>query len=105
MKKKLCYRFLYNDHRKWKEAHSTEYPIQLAIMNKTSLFAIFAIISIACFINSVESACICPAIYQPVCGSNLVTYSNACQLGCDVLRGIVNLYVLYQGECDSVELI
>lgn len=28
------------------------------------------------------SACICMAVYQPVCGCNGITYSNACEADC-----------------------
>jgi hypothetical protein len=40
-----------------------------------------------------DGNCICPADYNPVCGCNDVTYSNACTANCN---GIENYT---QGEC------
>ena len=46
-------------------------------MRTLILFA--AVIGLA----SVASGCICPLYYDPVCGSNNVTYGNTCQMNCD----------------------
>lgn len=40
--------------------------------------------------------CVCPAIYQPVCGTNGVQYSSGCAAAC------VGAAVAYAGECGSV---
>lgn len=37
--------------------------------------------------------CICPAIFQPVCGVNGRTYSNACQAKCARVR------IRHRGPC------
>lgn len=40
--------------------------------------------------------CVCPAIFQPVCGANGTTYSNGCAASC------AGAAVAYTGECNSV---
>lgn len=38
--------------------------------------------------------CACPAIYDPVCGCNDVTYGNACEAGCNGISEYTS------GECN-----
>lgn len=42
-----------------------------------------------------EGKCNCPRVYVPVCGSNRITYSNACVMHCDGL----NTTVIREGPC------
>ena len=41
-----------------------------------------------------DNSCVCPEIYEPVCGANGITYSNSCFAGCD---GVT----YFEGECDD----
>ena len=43
-----------------------------------------------------EDPCDCPAVYEPVCGVDDVTYGNACKAECEGVR------IAYEGECETV---
>lgn len=43
-----------------------------------------------------DASCICPEIYQPVCGVNGRTYGNTCEAGC------AEAEVAHDGECGQV---
>uniref|UniRef100_U5EP46 Putative kazal domain-containing peptide n=1 Tax=Corethrella appendiculata TaxID=1370023 RepID=U5EP46_9DIPT len=50
--------------------------------------------------------CPCPRIYMPVCGTNLRTYSNACELRCeaDTVQGrSIHLRQAHEGECEHIK--
>ena len=51
--------------------------------------------------SSLEKECpsICMEIYDPVCGSDGITYSNACNLEVEQCQEKPDLIVVSQGEC------
>eukprot|EP00090_Calanus_glacialis_P024643 TRINITY_DN38303_c0_g1_i1.p1 TRINITY_DN38303_c0_g1~~TRINITY_DN38303_c0_g1_i1.p1 ORF type:complete len:582 (+),score=148.54 TRINITY_DN38303_c0_g1_i1:141-1748(+) len=46
----------------------------------------------------------CPAVYQPVCGSDNVTYSSACHLRQAECRGMMVIIVQHAGACEETGL-
>ena len=42
----------------------------------------------------------CLGLYDPVCGSNFVTYANECYLDIAKCQGNPDLYVVHAGDCD-----
>eukprot|EP01080_Neovahlkampfia_damariscottae_P002398 gene2398-2862_t len=45
----------------------------------------------------IKKSCVCNEIYSPVCGENLKTYSNECELECD------DVGILHRGQCQQIE--
>jgi hypothetical protein len=46
-------------------------------------------------INKPKEPCLCPMVYNPVCGVNGVTYGNSCELGC------AGVPLAHTGTCDE----
>ena len=47
------------------------------------------------FLAGCEGRCICPLVYEPVCGEDGETYDNICYAECE------NVEVAYEGECEE----
>ena len=59
-----------------------------------------------CMIKNFFLGCpeMCIGLYDPVCGSDLVTYSNECYLDIAKCQGNPDLHVAHTGVCDICQL-
>ncbi|XP_028161243.1 leech-derived tryptase inhibitor C-like [Ostrinia furnacalis] len=61
---------------------------------KLFYYALTLVMFIASMMTA-DAACICPAVFDPVCATNGQTYSNSCQLGCAGAK------LKHKGACGS----
>ncbi len=60
----------------------------------TAVFAVAAMLAAgSCGNNGRDPNCVCIEIFQPVCGTDGVTYANACLAGC------ASVDIASEGEC------
>lgn len=53
--------------------------------------------------DSHQPLCMCPKIFAPVCGTDLVTYANLCLLDCEKERK-PDLEAKFHGDCEGAHM-
>ncbi|ODM99603.1 Serine protease inhibitor Kazal-type 4 [Orchesella cincta] len=72
-------------------------------------FLVFISVSVAALflfssVRVSEGSCACTLIYDPVCGSDGVTYGSPCNFECERKNNNTELKMVSEGECeDSTE--